>query len=202
MKVGSVRFAWAAARPEDFPRDGKPEVCVLGRSNVGKSSLMNRLLNRTGLARVSKTPGRTREIHFYVLDERYYLVDLPGFGYANVPEALRRSWAALTESYFSHRPTLALARALVDVRHHPPELDQRLVAMLAGRDIPFALVLTKADKVSGNQIAVMRERAPRVLGIPADVPLLVTSSATGAGMKELSQLVVEAYTRPRRGGSE
>ena len=198
MKVSSIRFAWAAARPEDFPRDGKPEVCLLGRSNVGKSSLMNRLLGRTGMARVSKTPGRTREIHFYLLDERYYFVDLPGFGYANVPEALRRSWAALVESYFNDRPTLALALALADIRHDPTELDQRLVAMLTSRNIPFVLVMTKADKVSGNQIAVMRERAPKVLGLPPDVPFVVTSASTGAGMKELSQIVVDAYTKPRR----
>lgn len=193
MKVSSVRFAIAAARPQDFPRDGRPEVCILGRSNVGKSSLINKLLGRAGLARVSKTPGRTREIHFYSLEERYYLVDLPGFGYAQVSETLRRSWAALMDAYFTDRGPLALAVALVDVRHEPSELDYRLVAMLKARNVPFAVALTKADKVSGNVVAVMKDRAPRLLELPPSVPLIVTSSQTGQGMKELSQLVVDAF---------
>ncbi len=195
MKVSNVRLAWVAAVPESFPRDGRPEVCVLGRSNVGKSSLINRLLGPKGIARVSKTPGRTREIHFYMLDERYYLVDLPGFGYANVPEALRRGWATLMQSYFDQRgATLRLGMQLCDIRHDPTELDIRLARMLTERRLPFCLVLTKADKVSNNHVAQMVARAPKVLELPEGVPVVVTSSSSGLGFRELSRIVVDAFT--------
>jgi GTP-binding protein len=201
LKVGNVRLAWVAAVPESFPKDGRPEVCVLGRSNVGKSSLINRLLGQKGIARVSKTPGRTREIHFYMLDERFYLVDLPGFGYANVPEALRRGWATLMQSYFDLRgPTLRLGMQLVDIRHDPTELDIQLGRMLTQRKVPFCLVLTKSDKVSNNHITQMVRRAPQVLELPEGVPVVVTSAASGAGFRELSKVVVDAYAG-RIGGS-
>ncbi len=202
MKVNSVRLAWVAAVPESFPKDARPQVCVLGRSNVGKSSLINRLINRSGMARVSKTPGRTREIHFYLLDDRFYLVDLPGFGYAAAPEAIRRTWAALMESYFDRRDNLAMGVQLVDIRIDPTELDRQLADMLVLRKIPFVLVLTKADKVSNNHIHTMVERAPKVLDLPPGTPVIVTSSATGAGMKELSHAIVGAYASAKKKPAE
>lgn len=201
MKVTNVTMGWVASVPDSFPKDGRPEVCLLGRSNVGKSSLINRLLNRKAMARVSKTPGRTREIHFYLLDERYYLVDLPGFGYANVPEALRRNWATLVESYFDRRSAadgpLALGLQLVDIRHDPTEMDRQLVDLMVLRRIPFALVLTKADKVSHSAMLQMVQRAPKILDLPPGVPVVATSASTGTGMKELSQIVVAAYANAR-----
>lgn len=198
MKVNDVRLAWVAAGPAQFPRDSRPEVCVLGRSNVGKSSLINRLINRKGMARVSNTPGRTREIHFYMLDDRFYLVDLPGFGYAKVPEAVRKSWGTLMESYFADRGPLRLAVQLVDVRHDPTDLDRTLADMLVLRRIPTVLCLTKSDKVSNNQINLMIQRAPQVLDLPPETPVLVTSAMTGVGMRELSRVVVDAFVSPPR----
>lgn len=202
MKVNSVRLAWEAVVPGNFPKDGRPEVCLLGRSNVGKSSLLNKLINREGMARVSKTPGRTQAIHFYMLDERYYLVDLPGFGYAKAPEIVRRNWAALLESYFTHRPTLVLGVQLVDIRIDPTPLDRQLSDFLLDNRIPMVVALTKADKVSGNQIATMTQRAPKVLDLPEGVPVIPTSAHTGIGMAQLSQVVVDAFLAapPRRRG--
>jgi GTP-binding protein len=197
LKVQSIRLAWVAARPEDFPRDGRPEVCFLGRSNVGKSSLLNRLLHRQDIARVSKTPGRTREIHFYMLDDRYYLVDLPGFGYAKVPEALRAQWAKLLKAYFDRHERLTLAIQLVDSRFLPTALDRQMADVLVLNRIPMLVALTKADKVSGTQIATMVERTPQVLDLPPGVPVIATSSESGVGMRELSHAVVQALTGRR-----
>ncbi len=201
LKVRSVRLERVAARPEDFPRDGRPEVCFLGRSYVGKSSLINALVRRPDLARVSKTPGRTRAIHFYLLDERAHLVDLPGFGYARVPEAERRQWRRLVESYFDRRGTLALAVQLVDVRHEPMDLDLQLARMLARQQTPAVVALTKADKLPRGQVAHMLDNAPRALGLAPGTPVVATSSRTGAGLRELAQLVVKALAGAGRGAA-
>ncbi len=192
MRPKSVRLARVATRPEDFPRDLRPEIAMLGRSNVGKSSLINRLLNRPGLARVSKSPGRTREIHFYLLDERIYLVDLPGFGYAKVPEAMRRRWANLMAGYFAGRDTLALAVHLVDIRHDPTPLDRMMRDMLVDAGQPFAVALTKADKVSGSRAAQAKARVRRDLGLPEGTPVVVTSAREGKGMRDLARVIEEA----------
>ena len=165
---------------------------MLGRSNVGKSSLINRLLNRPGLARVSKSPGRTREIHFYLLDERLYLVDLPGFGYAKVPEAMRRRWSRLMAAYFAGRETLALAVHLVDIRHDPTPLDRMMRDMLVEAGQPFAVALTKADKVSGSRAAQAIARVRRELRLPGGTPVVATSAREGKGMRDLARVIEEA----------
>ena len=127
-------FAGSAASPQQFPKDGLPEVAFLGRSNVGKSSLLNALVGRTGLARVSSTPGRTRIVNFFRVAEALYLADLPGYGYARVPEPMRRSWERLAVSYLVGRTPLAACVFLVDVRHEPSDGDQTLRAFrLEGR---------------------------------------------------------------------
>ena len=202
MKLAEISLARVAGRPADFPRDGRPEVCFLGRSNVGKSSLLNKLLRRPGLARVSKTPGRTQTINFFLVDDRSYFVDLPGFGYARAPAALRRGWNALMAAYFDRPTPPALAIQLVDIRHDPTDLDQQLTTMLIERGIPLALALTKSDKVSGNHITRMRTLAPRALGLPRETPVVVTSAQTGAGMRDLFQLAASAVESGRRGATE
>ncbi len=201
MRPKNVRLARVATRPADFPRDLRPEVALLGRSNVGKSSLINRLLGRPGLARVSKSPGRTREIHFYLLDERVYLVDLPGFGYAKVPDAMRRRWANLMGGYFAGRETLALAVHLVDIRHDPTPLDRMMRDMLDRAGQPFAVALTKADKVSGSRAAQAVARARKALELPAGTPVVVTSAREGRGMRELARVIEDALAAHADGGN-
>jgi len=191
-------MARAAARPEDFPRDGRPEIVLLGRSNVGKSSLINRLVGRKGIARVSKAPGRTQEIFFYLVDDRAYVVDVPGFGYARVSAGTRAAWNRLLASYLDGREALRLALQLVDSRHPPQPLDHALKELLAGSRIPFAIVLTKGDKVSGARSAQAMAEVRRELQLAPSIPVIVTSSLTGAGMKELSKIVDEAFARSAR----
>lgn len=188
----------AAARPEDFPRDGRPEIVLLGRSNVGKSSLMNRLVGRKGIARVSKAPGRTQEIFFYLVDDRAYVVDVPGFGYAKVSAGKRAAWDRLLASYLDGREPLRLALQLVDSRHPPQPLDHALKELLAGCGIPFAIVLTKGDKVSGARSAQAIAEVRRELQLAPSIPVIVTSALTGTGLKELSRIVDEAFASAAR----
>jgi GTP-binding protein len=189
MKVRDVQHQRAASKTSDFPRDGRPEIAVMGRSNVGKSSLINRFFKRGDLARVSKTPGRTRQIHFYLVDEKYYFVDLPGFGYARISREMRRQWQGLIETYLDRRDTLKLAVHLVDARHDPTPLDLALRDMLGEKDLPTAVVLTKADKLSRGQLAGKVERARRLLELPEELPVLAASARTGAGMRDFARLI-------------
>jgi GTP-binding protein len=138
----------SASRPEQYPRPGAPEVAFLGRSNVGKSSLLNRLAGRRGLARTSATPGKTRKLHWYRVRRsgaELWLVDLPGYGWARVSRQERRSWQRLVESYLEDRPTLRVAALLQDLRRDLGEDETLLLAWLAEREIPVLLVLTKVD---------------------------------------------------------
>ncbi|GAB4372953.1 MAG: hypothetical protein Kow0062_09700 [Acidobacteriota bacterium] len=168
----------------------------MGRSNVGKSSALNRLLGRPGLARVSKAPGRTRAIHFYLVDERAWIVDLPGYGYARVSREMRRSWQALVDAYLDRPGQPRLAIHLVDIRHDPTPLDRQLAEALRVRGIPTLVVLTKADKVSGSASSRARARTARILGLEADAGPLVTSARTGAGFAALARAVDAALAAP------
>jgi GTP-binding protein len=189
MKAREVHHHRAASKPADFPRDGRPEVAVMGRSNVGKSSLINSYFRRGNLARVSKTPGRTRQIHFYMVDERYYFVDLPGFGYARISREMREKWQGLIDSFLDRGETLRLAVHLVDARHDPTPLDLSLRDMLGEKDVPTAVVLTKGDKLARGQLARQVERTRRQLELPEELPVLATSARTGAGMKDFARLI-------------
>jgi GTP-binding protein len=198
MKVTVCRFHVSAARPGDFPRDGFPEVAFMGRSNVGKSSLMNRLLGAR-LARTSKTPGRTRSVNFYRVNERLYFVDLPGYGYARVPVPVRREWKGLVESYLTRpgRPDLAIV--LVDARHEPTDLDVQLVEWLRAGRVPFRVALTKADAISGNGRTRALAAASARLALGADEPPLAVSARSGDGLPILWRAIDAILTarRPR-----
>jgi GTP-binding protein len=187
------------ARPAEFlkgvvamdglPPADRPEICFAGRSNVGKSSLINALTNRKGLARASNTPGRTQEINFFTLQERY-LVDLPGYGFAEAPVAVVEKWQRLLKSYLSGRPTLRRAFVLIDARHGVKSVDDEIMALLDRAAVPFQTVLTKIDKVKGGEPRVLDQVRQRLQAHPAAFPELVTtSSEKGAGIDVLRAII-------------
>jgi GTP-binding protein len=187
MKVLAAELAATAARPEDFPKTRLAEIALLGRSNVGKSSLLNRLAQRRQLARTSTSPGKTRLVHFYRIERpqrELLLVDLPGYGWARVSKAERAGWKALVESYLTGRERLRGAILLQDLRRDWGEDEALLGAWLAERALPVLLALTKADKLG----AAERRRRVRSLTAAARVPAercIVTSSQTGEGVEAL-----------------
>jgi GTP-binding protein len=184
VKKPKVTFAGSAASPDQFPRDGLPEVAFLGRSNVGKSCLLNALAGTRGLARVSAQPGRTRVVNFFRVDDDLYLADLPGYGYAAVPEKLRRSWERLARSYLEGREALALCVFLVDVRHDPMPGDELLQRYLDELGLAYVLAATKSDKLGRGRLIQRRQALARAFGraTPAIVPV---SGVTGLGTREL-----------------
>lgn len=185
----SAEFILSASSPEQFPSDERPEIAFIGRSNVGKSSLLNTLLRRRGtkggvprkaLARVSRTPGRTQSINFFLLDGRFYFVDLPGYGYAKVPRKLATQWGKLAEAYLRDRKPLRLVVLIVDLRHGPTELDHAMKDWLVAYDQPFLVVASKSDKL---KVAV-RARATRAVQ-EAFGPTLSLSAKTADGVPAL-----------------
>ena len=184
MKIQSCRFERSAFKPEDEPKFPGPEVVFLGRSNVGKSSLINRLLGVRGLAKTSSTPGRTQSVNFYRVNDAWYLVDLPGYGYAKVPESVRRAWGPLVEGYLRRRRNrIALALLVVDARRDPGELDLTMRDWLEHEKIDYRMAVTKSDKLSGNARAKARARWARAAGEGREA--LLVSSQDGTGIKEL-----------------
>ena len=153
MKITSAEFTKSAFERSHWTIDGLPEISFLGRSNVGKSSLLNSLLNRKGLARTSNTPGRTQSINFFLVNERFYFADLPGYGYARVSKTMRADWGKMAEDYLAGRDELVLSIQLVDSRHPPTELDRQLHEWMTVNDKPRIIVATKADKLTNNQLA-------------------------------------------------
>jgi GTP-binding protein len=194
LKIDDCQFHRAAARAEDEPRPLKGDVVFLGRSNVGKSSLINGLLGVKGLARTSSTPGRTQTVNFYSVNREHFFVDLPGYGYARAPKHIREQWGPMVEGFLERRrEAIALAVVLVDARHAPSELDRTMLTWLVDRDIPRIVVGVKADKLSGNDRS-KAERSLRQAFETADdgVAPFLTSAVTGLGMKELWRHVDEA----------
>jgi GTP-binding protein len=175
-------FVAGAARLDRLPPASLPEIAFAGRSNVGKSALLNRLVNRRGLARVSKTPGRTQQINFFAVDERLLLVDLPGYGFARVPLAVKADWRRLVEGYLTGRRTLRAVVVLVDVRRGIVEDDARLLDFLAAHGIAALLVATKIDKLSRDarrrSLDAMAQQRPGIAPMPF-------SSVTGEGAAAL-----------------
>ncbi len=178
MKITSAEFIKSAFAEEHWTTDGLPEIAFLGRSNVGKSSLINSLLQRKGLARTSNTPGRTQSINFFLINESFYFVDLPGYGYAKVSKAMRQDWGKMAEDYLSKRVELKLFIQLIDVRHKPTALDRDLNEWLFYHQKKTLVVATKADKLSSNKLK------KALLEIEVTLPeskIITYSSTTGKG---------------------
>jgi GTP-binding protein len=193
MKIRESVFEISAASHRQFPEPDLPEVFFLGRSNVGKSSLINSLTGRHSLAKVSVTPGKTRLINFFRIDERFRLVDLPGYGYAKAGHAERKAWARLIDSYARAERPVALAVLLIDFRHHLQDLDAQTLAWLIALELPVQVVLTKADKLSRSE----QTRQLRDLGEPIEAlgytgALLPYSTHKGTGKEELLSIIREA----------
>jgi GTP-binding protein len=177
----SARFVTSAAKPADFPPPTLPELAVVGRSNVGKSSLINALVGQDGLARTSRTPGRTRLVNWFEIGSQppFFLVDLPGYGYAEVNQATRESWRPLIETYLEQRPSLAGVLLLVDIRRNAEDEELDFVPWLAQRETPLVVALTKADKLPKNKRALEAMRAKQLLGLRREPAIVSTLSGEG-----------------------
>jgi len=185
VKVVTAELAATAVKPEQYPKDGLPEIALAGRSNVGKSSLINRLLQRKSLARTSGEPGKTRTLNFYRVNGELYFVDLPGYGFARVSEETRRQWGAMIERYLTGRPVLKAALHLVDLRHPPASDDVMMREWLRHVGIDSCVVATKADKVPKGRRAAHAKIIREKLGLGEDDPFLIVSAEDGLGRDEL-----------------
>ncbi|WP_333817766.1 ribosome biogenesis GTP-binding protein YihA/YsxC [Tabrizicola sp.] len=189
--AGPVTFVKGVVAMSGLPPADRLEVCFAGRSNVGKSSLINALTGRKTLARASNTPGRTQEINYFALGEERYLVDLPGYGYAEAPVAVVAKWQALLKQYLSGRVTLRRAFVLVDARHGVKAVDEEILKLLDRSAVTFQAVLTKVDKINRTERAAVIEQVNGALGKhPAAYPeIVVTSSEKGEGIETLRALI-------------
>ena len=190
MFAGETTFLKGVVAMDGLPPADRPEVCFAGRSNVGKSSLINALTGRKGLARASNTPGRTQEINFFTCAE-HYLVDLPGYGFANAPVAVVQKWQALLKAYLSGRANLRRAFVLIDARHGIKPVDEEIMALLNSAAVTFQVVLTKADKNKTSQTEKVLEQVRKALSKhPAAFPeLILTSSEKGDGIATLRAII-------------
>lgn len=168
-----------------------PEIAFAGRSNVGKSSLLNKLFNRKQLARVSQNPGKTATINFYKSKDARF-VDLPGYGYAKVSKSERNRWSRLIEGYFAQDRNFALVCSLIDIRHAASELDENMVSFLQESDLPYAIVFTKGDKLSRSKCNAQAAALRKQLGVREGTPWVVTSAEKGTGIPELKAIIAEA----------
>jgi GTP-binding protein len=194
VKPADVRFIAGATTLDQVPKDRRAQVALIGPSNVGKSSLLNALVGRKGIARTSKTPGRTQQLNFFLVEERFHLVDLPGYGFADVPRKAQDAFLRLVESYLSQSEQLRLLLLLLDCRREPSERDLELLEWLAGNDVPHAIVLTKCDKLSRSQLGQREKAIAQALAAAfgSSPSLLPVSAQTGAGCKELWGRIIEA----------
>ena len=182
MKITSAEFTKSAFNAHHWTTDGLPEISFLGRSNVGKSSLLNSLLQRKGLARTSNTPGRTQSINFFLINDSFYFVDLPGYGYAKVSRAMRADWGKMAEEYLAERQELLLSIHLIDSRHKPTELDRVLHEWLVYNQKNHIVVATKADKLSNNKLNKSLQEIEKAL---PESKIIVYSAITGKGKDAL-----------------
>lgn len=189
MKILSAEFIISAAGTGQFPADRKPQIAFAGRSNVGKSSVINALLLRKNLVKTSATPGKTQLINFFIVNDSVYFVDLPGYGYARAPQAVIDTWAPMVEGYLKDSDQLSAVVALLDSRREPDERDIRLIEWLRQYRIPAIYALTKADKLNRRESEGARRKILKYLDITS--PLIITSARTGLGIRELRTEIVK-----------
>ena len=193
LKITSAEFLQGVADLHQLPKNELKEVLFIGRSNVGKSSLLNKMCNRKSLARTSTTPGKTREINYYIVNNLFYFVDLPGYGYAKVPEQMRAGWKRLIEDFLKRGRPIALGMQLIDSRQEPTPLDLMMMDWLEYYEIPYLLVLTKSDKLPvsklSKQLVAYRTRFASQLNEGCCRGIVPFSIITGDGKAELLKLI-------------
>ena len=192
MKITSAKFIASAQTPASFLRDRRKEVAFLGRSNVGKSSLMNSLLGVRGLARTSSTPGRTQALNFFVINRKFRFVDLPGYGYARAPRAVKQKWSAAADDYLAKREQLVLSIHIVDSRHEPTKHDLQLQDWLKHYQRSNLIVATKSDKLSNNEL---RRNIARLIQAFAGTDPIIYSATNGRGREELWSAIEKSLKR-------
>ncbi len=200
INTQNAAFVLSAASLKDCPRDGLPQIAFAGRSNVGKSSVINRLLNRKNLARVGSAPGKTTHINYFRIDDKLYFVDLPGYGYAKVSKQERARWGKLIEQWFADTSLLTLGVQIVDLRHKPTADDCNMVRWFMDSGKPFVVVANKHDKIKKSQwepnLALIRE----TLELPEEVPIISFSAEKGLGKDELLQVILDYVNEVLPGG--
>ncbi|MBD8032132.1 MULTISPECIES: ribosome biogenesis GTP-binding protein YihA/YsxC [Solibacillus] len=184
MKVHNVEMIGSFVRPEQFPEDGLPEFALAGRSNVGKSSFINRMIGRKAMARISSKPGKTQQLNFYKIEEQLYYVDVPGYGYAKVSKSERAAWGRMIEQYFMGREQLRAVVLIIDIRHNPTNDDCMMYDFLKHYNIPVIVVATKADKIPKGKWDKHKKHVRETLQMDKQDPLIVFSSEKGLGFEE------------------
>jgi GTP-binding protein len=193
MNWNNAEYVRSAASRGDFLHDGRVQIAMAGRSNVGKSSVINRMVRRKNLARVGNSPGKTRQVNYFLIDGAFYLVDLPGYGYARVSQAEKERWGRLMESYFADH-TLTLGLLIVDARHKPTADDCTMAQWFKESGCPFVVVANKLDKLKKSEIEPNLQRIRDTLELGEDTALIPFSAEKGEGREELLALV-EQYTK-------
>ncbi len=191
MKVKYAELDRVAVKPDQYPCDGLPEIAFAGRSNVGKSSLFNTLVNRKKLARVSQSPGKTRTINFYVINDRFRIVDLPGYGYAKVSKSVSQQWGPMVEKYLASRSELVKVVQLVDSRHEPSKQDVQMYEWLKYYGMDGIVVATKSDKISRNELAKNIAIIRKTLKMAPEDKVIAVSSLKKTGYEELWEILEE-----------
>ncbi|OMC85458.1 ribosome biogenesis GTP-binding protein YihA/YsxC [Viridibacillus sp. FSL H8-0123] len=182
MKVNNVEMVISAVRPAQYPEDGLPEFALAGRSNVGKSSFINRMIGRKSMARISSKPGKTQTLNFYKIEEQLFFVDVPGYGYAKVSKSEREAWGRMIEQYFTSRSLLKAVVLIVDIRHKPTVDDCMMYDFLKHYNIPCIVVATKADKIVKGKWEKHKKVVKDVLDMDPNDPLILFSSEKSMGM--------------------
>ena len=191
MKITSAEFVKSAVVPEGYPASDLPEIAFVGRSNVGKSTMINTLVQRKKLAKTSSTPGKTRLINFYLVNSRLFLVDLPGYGYSKAPERISQTWMQAVDKYFQTRKTLLGVYQLIDCRHPPTELDRKVCQWLVETNLLKGVSAVKTDKISPSKVQESLKRIRQTLNLADDYPLIPFSSITGTGRGELWRYILQ-----------
>ena len=191
MNLHNAEFIVSAVSLDKCPKDRLPQIAFAGKSNVGKSSVINRLLNRKNFARVGEAPGKTAHINFFLIDKAMYLVDLPGYGYAKVPKAEKERWGRLIESYFAEPELITLGILIVDARHKPTANDEIMAQAFQQSQRPYVVVANKMDKLKKSEIEGNLKTIREVLNLEDDVPLIPFSAEKGQGRDELLSLIVK-----------
>ncbi|MBI5403694.1 MAG: YihA family ribosome biogenesis GTP-binding protein [Ignavibacteriae bacterium] len=198
MKINSAEFINSIYDLRTLPKSVLSEFVFVGRSNVGKSSLINKICNKKNLAKIGSVPGKTRQLNYFLINEEFYLVDLPGYGYAKVPEQIRAGWRKLVEEYISERQNVNMVFVLIDARHEPTYLDELMVSWLEYYEISYAIVLTKADKISKNKMEKQIYRSSKIVNNDELCKDYIPFSIiTGEGKSEILQLITEALDNPK-----